>query len=83
MFESSVPDVILTDVRMSGGNGIELLRQIRSKNPQAPPYFFLLTGYSESQEVLPMSAEGQEMITKPFSLKALRERVLFVCGARK
>lgn len=83
MFETSVPDVILSDVRMSGGNGIELLNQIRKMKPQAPPYFFLLTGYAESKEALQLSADGHEMITKPYSLKALRERVIAVCGERK
>lgn len=83
IFETAVPDVILTDVRMSGGNGIELLHRVRKKNPVAPPYFFLLTGFAETQEALQLSPGDQEMITKPFSLRVLRERVLAICGQSK
>jgi CheY-like chemotaxis protein len=83
MFETSVPDVILSDVRMSGGNGIELLNQIRKVKPQAPPYFFLLTGYTESKEALLLSADGQEIIAKPYRLKTLKDRVIAVVGGSK
>jgi len=83
MFETSVPDVILSDLRMSGGNGIELLNQIRKVKPQAPPYFFLLTGYAESKEALHLSTDGQEIISKPYRLKTLKDRVIEVCGGRK
>lgn len=79
LFEARSPDVILSDVRMSEGDGIELLKRIRQNSPSAPPYFFLLTGFAEAQEVQALVEGSHEMITKPFSLKQLRERVLAVC----
>ena len=79
LFEQSMPDVILSDVRMSGGDGIALLSRVRQRSPNAPPYFFLLTGFAETHEVQLLSPGSVEIITKPFSLRSLRDRVVAVC----
>ncbi len=79
LYEEKTPDVILSDVRMSEGDGIELLTRIRQKSPVAPPHIFLLTGYAEVEELQAHSLGIQEMITKPFSLRKLRDRVIAVC----
>lgn len=81
MYELSVPDVILSDVRMSGGNGVELLNRIRQKTPDAPPYFILVTGFAETQDVQVLTSSSMEMITKPFSLRSLRDRVVAICNS--
>jgi CheY-like chemotaxis protein len=83
MYEQALPDVILSDVRMSGGDGIALLNRVRLKSPTAPPYFFLLTGFAETEEVQLLSPGSVEMITKPFSLRSLRDRVVAVCASFK
>lgn len=41
------PDVIILDVRMPGGNGIEVLRQIR--NERYSPLVIMLTSYPRAQ----------------------------------
>jgi DNA-binding NtrC family response regulator len=42
-FDKEKFDVLVTDFRMDGMNGVELARKIRSKNPQIP--VIIVTGY--------------------------------------
>ncbi len=69
------PDVILSDVRMPGGDGVELLKRIREVRGTTPPHVFLLTGFSDLQPEKVHELGGQGLLSKPFSLKHLRERV--------
>lgn len=72
------PDVILSDVRMPGGDGVELLKRIRAKYDTTPPHVFLLTGFSDLKPEEAVELGGQGLVSKPFSLKLLRERVAAV-----
>jgi CheY-like chemotaxis protein len=67
------PDVILSDVRMSGGDGLEMLSKIRATNPLAPPHCFMMSGYSTfpKQKFLDLGAQG--FIEKPFRIQEIRE----------
>jgi CheY-like chemotaxis protein len=70
------PHVIVSDVRMAGGDGIELLKSVRGSSLNPQPAFFLITGFSD---VTPDEAEklgAQGMLSKPFNLKQLREMVI-------
>ncbi len=70
------PHVILSDVRMPGGDGVELLKRIRAVNAKTPPHIFLLTGFSDLQPEQAEALGSQGLVSKPFSLKQLRERVV-------
>lgn len=72
------PHVILSDVRMPGGDGVELLKRIREVHSQTPPHVFLLTGFSDLKPEQAAELGGQGLVSKPFSLKLLRERVVSV-----
>ena len=72
---SELPHVILSDVRMPGGDGVELLKRIRAVNATTPPHIFLLTGFSDLKPEQAEQLGGQGLVSKPFSLKQLRERV--------
>jgi len=63
-------DLVITDIRMPGGTGIELLDNIKSKKSGSPP-FILITGFADidSREALDRGAE--ELIQKPFALDDL------------
>ncbi len=78
VFEEFQPTVVLSDVRMSGGDGVSLLARIRQRYPTAPPYVFLLSGYAELHQGDAKTLRFEELIPKPFSLKKLRARVLEV-----
>lgn len=71
-----LPHVILSDVRMPGGDGVELLKRVREVYGVAPPHVFLLTGFSDLKAEEAALLGGQGLVSKPFSLKQLRERVV-------
>jgi len=73
--ESHHINAVITDIRMAGYNGIELLDNIRSRNVSDPAVFFI-TAYESDlapSEAYNKGAEG--IFAKPFSLKALVDNV--------
>ncbi len=46
MVDVTCPDVVLSDIRMPGADGLDLLRNLRGSHPQLP--VVLMTGFSES-----------------------------------
>ena len=78
IFEEFQPAVVLSDVRMSGGDGVSLLSRIRQRHPVAPPFVFLLSGYAELPQLDAEDLQCEELIPKPFRLKTLRARVIEV-----
>ncbi|MDP3981056.1 MAG: response regulator [Chlamydiota bacterium] len=66
-------DLIVSDIRMPGKNGVETVREIRSivseHSPRDIPIIFI-TGYAESSEELKAEILG-EIILKPFDLDHL------------
>lgn len=75
LFNSHSIDLIVSDVRMPGGDGVDLLKKVRARYPFAPPHVFLITGFADvtSHQALALGAQG--MISKPFSLVQLRSIV--------
>lgn len=69
--KSQKVDAVITDIRMSGGDGIELLDAIRTWNHAEPVVIFITAYDSEVSpfEAYHMGAEG--FFAKPFSLKEL------------
>ncbi len=80
-----VPDVVLTDVRMAGMDGLALLQEIRRRRPDA--VVVLMTAYATvAGAVEAMRAGAYDYLVKPFSLDAvslLLDRVLEVSGLRR
>lgn len=67
-------DLVLTDVRMPDGDGIDLAQKIRSKHPSRPSILFM-TGFSDllNEEIFHLGAEGK--FTKPFDNNAVRAAI--------
>ena len=60
------PAVIVSDVRMSGMSGLELLDEIRKRDPDLP--VILITGHGDvSMAVQAMRANAYDFIEKPFN----------------
>src|SRR5438105_1352461 len=60
-------DVVLSDVRMAGMDGLALLREIRRRRPEA--VVVLMTAYATvPQAVEAMRAGAYDYLVKPFSL---------------
>lgn len=64
------PDIIVLDVMMPGIDGLETMRRIRSRNPEAP-VLFLTARDAVEDRIAGLSAGGDDYVTKPFSLEEL------------
>ena len=67
-------DLLILDINLPDGSGLELLRTLRQSGDQTPA--ILLTANDlELDEVAGLEAGADDYITKPFSLAVLRARV--------
>ena len=67
-------DIVLTDMRMPGMNGLELMENVRRRWPECPVIF--LTGYSEFDTMYAASRQGNvEYLLKTESPEAIVEAV--------
>ena len=63
-------DVVVTDLRLPGKDGMEVLRAARGKTP--PPSVVVMTGYGSVQSaVAAMKSGAEDYLTKPFPVEAL------------
>ena len=68
------PQLIVTDVRMPGINGFELLRQIKHLEPQIP--IIVMTAYTDLDSTMHGFQEGAfEYLPKPFDIDLALELV--------
>lgn len=67
-------DLLILDVNLPDGSGLDLLRQVRSEG-DATPVILLTANDLELDEVTGLEAGADDYITKPFSLSVLRARV--------
>jgi len=72
------PHLIITDVRMPGINGFELLKQIKNISPQTP--IIVMTAYSDLDTTVQAFHEGAfEYLPKPFDIDDALELVARAC----
>lgn len=82
LIASKPPDVVLTDVRMPGLDGLELLRLLRSRAPDLD--VVLMTAYDDMPTVVSAMREGAvEFLVKPLDLHYLRRVLDRVFGDRR
>ncbi|WP_272660123.1 response regulator, partial [Providencia sp. PROV112] len=76
--ENSLPDVLLSDIRMPGTNGIELLNTIKQSHPLLP--IIIMTAHSDLDAAVNAYQSGAfDYLPKPFDIDetvALVERAL-------
>ena len=74
LLESENPDVVLTDIRMPGGGGMELLQRSVELDPRRP--VVLMTGYGTvEQAVEAMRLGAAHYVQKPFRNEAVVQLV--------
>lgn len=74
IYEKQSIDLILTDVMMPGGTGLDLLRQVKGVDPTA--VVIIMTGFVEKDIILGALKEGaDDFINKPLNLLQLKTAV--------
>jgi two-component system nitrogen regulation response regulator GlnG len=72
------PELIITDVRMPGINGFELLKQIKNISPQTP--IIVMTAYTDLDTTVQAFHEGAfEYLPKPFDIDDALNLVARAC----
>ncbi|MGA7143332.1 MAG: response regulator [Desulfobacterales bacterium] len=70
------PRLMILDWMMPGKNGVELCRELRSRDNVAPMYIVLLTARDDKNDIVEgLSAGADDYIAKPFNKDELRARI--------
>ncbi len=84
-FKARRADFVITDLKMEGLGGVEVLRTIAALDPDVP--IMIITGFgSVETAVEAMKLGAFDFITKPFAPELVRlkvERALELCAARR
>jgi two-component system NtrC family sensor kinase len=72
--------LVLLDARLRDGDGIELLRQIKSSAPVALPVILLSTEAEASDRLRGLKAGADDFIPKPYDATYVRARALELMG---
>ncbi len=65
--DSSSPQVVVSDIRMPGGSGLELLQKMKEKHPALP--VIIMTAYSDLESAVAAFQGGAfEYLPKPFDV---------------
>ena len=72
-FNSSSPDLVITDIAMPEMDGLQLLRRLREKSDT--PVILLTGRMDERDEMVALRIGADDFIRKPFSPRVLVERV--------
>ena len=71
LFEKKRPDLVVTDVKLSGMGGLAVLAAVKEKNPEIP--VIVITAHGTIELAVEAMKQGAfTFITKPFSREALR-----------
>ncbi|MCJ7616832.1 MAG: sigma 54-interacting transcriptional regulator [Desulfobacterales bacterium] len=70
LFEQEAPSIVLTDIKMPGTDGIDVLRRLKEINPEAE--VIVITGHGDMKlAVKSLQLDASDFITKPISKEAL------------
>lgn len=84
MIEREAFDVVLLDVMMPDINGLEVLKRIRAKHSDVELPVIMVTGKTESQDIVEaLSAGANDYITKPVDFAVALLRVSTQIGRRR
>jgi CheY-like chemotaxis protein len=75
LFESNSVDLVLSDVMMPGGNGIDFLNRVRDDKKSRVPFFFMTAFIHNPNAVDPRFKGADEVFAKPFKLDHLKSAI--------
>jgi DNA-binding NtrC family response regulator len=74
ILEHAAVDILLTDLRLPGSSGVDLLKRVNSLHPQVA--VVVLTQYGSIDSAVELTRMGaQDYVTKPFRIEELRSRL--------
>ncbi|WP_028575658.1 sigma-54-dependent transcriptional regulator [Desulfonatronovibrio hydrogenovorans] len=69
IMEKWLPDMVITDLRLPGANGLDLLLKTHRDYPETPPDFLVITAFGTiSKAVETLKAGAEDFLTKPLDL---------------
>ncbi|MFT5731713.1 MAG: putative nucleotidyltransferase with HDIG domain [Planctomycetota bacterium] len=71
-------DVVVTDMRMPGMNGAELLREVKARHPRTVR--IVLSGHAGMEAIMQSVSVSHQFLTKPCEAEALRAAVNRACS---
>lgn len=81
MYEREHVDLVLSDIIMPGGSGIELLKQIKALDPNAT--VIMMTGFVDKETVLKaLKEDADDFINKPLNLLQLKTSIEKALGRK-
>lgn len=78
MLRDSMPDMVLCDLHMESGDGINFLRRVRLDAKSPNPYLpvIMVSGHAQAEKVaLARDAGANDFLVKPISAKSLYQRL--------
>jgi YesN/AraC family two-component response regulator len=71
LFKDLNPPIVVTDIKMPGMDGIELLKAVKRENPEAE--VIMITGHGDMNlAIKSLKHEATDFITKPINVDAIR-----------
>jgi CheY-like chemotaxis protein len=68
--------LILSDINMPGMSGLELLREIKQKYDQPPPFVMMITAYGDAENYnQAMRLGADDFLTKPVDFTLLKGKL--------
>ncbi len=74
LFKPGEFDMVLTDWNMPGKNGLEVVQEIRAKDPKVP-IIMITTEAEKGRVVQAIQAGVSDYLVKPFTADTLREKL--------
>jgi len=82
IYRNEEPDLVLTDVKMPGMSGLDLIREIHAIDPLAP--IIAITAFASADDAVRAVREGAyDYISKPFQIEDLRVVIRSALEARR
>jgi two-component system, OmpR family, KDP operon response regulator KdpE len=73
LLHNSPPDVVLLDLGLPDGDGIDLVREVRKR--QSLPILVISARHQEAEKIRLLDAGADDYLTKPFSVAELLARI--------
>ncbi len=74
LIQVSPVDVVISDVRMPGGGGVELLQALRAKDP-VNPVVILVSGFSDVTQADALKMGAVALYSKPCNLREICQAI--------